>query len=152
MQWNVPLTKLLIANYRQMESQFANKTITQAHSFDDLATLMRSSGRIVVTGEQCKRRWMILTDTYKHIRDYNGTSGFDRREDFPYFELMEDIMGKKPECDPVSLASNLSGFKRKIVEDNIENFEEEDYANYVTSPTRKTSTAEAKKNAQVFYF
>ena len=79
-QWTISQTKLLIHNYCQMESQFANKTISQRQSFDDLAQLMRATGCPNVDGNQCKNRWFYLTDTYKHTKDYNAKSGFDRKD------------------------------------------------------------------------
>lgn len=84
--------------------------------------LLANNG-LLKTWISCKEKWKSLTRTYKiNLTKKNDTGRGPLT--WPYFNEMHKILYKKPEISPVSTASSISGYKKRILKD-MENESEE---------------------------
>ncbi|KAJ8911125.1 hypothetical protein NQ315_003300 [Exocentrus adspersus] len=61
--------------------------------------------KVTVSPQQCDTKWKGLVETYKNVKKHNDTSG-NNKKDWPYFELMDIALNKKPEINPVATCSS----------------------------------------------
>ncbi|XP_032687775.1 uncharacterized protein LOC116851953 [Odontomachus brunneus] len=73
-----------------------------------------------VTADQCCSKWKSLKRKYKQIKDNNNRSGAGKQQ-WVHFNSIDNIMKTRPEINPISLASNIGGFRMRKVE-NIEHY------------------------------
>lgn len=60
------------------------------------------------TAQQCDTKFKLLTSTYKQIIKENNTSGKETRH-WEYYDLMDEILYKKPEITSETTCSNRRG-------------------------------------------
>lgn len=71
-----------------------------------------------VTPDQCCSKWRSLKRKYKQIKDNNNHTGAANQR-WVHFNNIDNILKKKPEINPVSLASNIGGFRIRNVVPNV---------------------------------
>ena len=86
---------------RQLDSAKRNKPIFQRLQ-QDLAAL-----GFIRTWEQCRVKIKNLTATYRKLRDSNRRSGRGRA-DFPFYSIIDGVLGTRPATQPVNLLSRAS--------------------------------------------
>lgn len=68
------------------------------------------------TFSEIKAKWTSMKRTYKANFDKKNETGQGPIK-WPFFDKMHQIMFKKPEVQPVSVASSISEYKKRIAEE-----------------------------------
>lgn len=58
-----------------------------------------------MSGDQCDGKWKGLKQQYKKIKDHNSVSGNSNKH-WEYFDLMDEILNKRPEITPPATCSS----------------------------------------------
>ena len=90
-----------ISIQRQLDSATRNRLIFQRLQ-QDLAAL-----GFITTWQQCRVKIKNLTATYRKLRDSNRRSGRGRA-DFPFYSIIDGVLGTRPATQPVNLLSSTS--------------------------------------------
>ena len=90
-----------ISIQRQLDSATRNRLIFQRLQ-QDLAAL-----GFITTWQQCRVKIKNLTATYRKLRDSNRRSGRGRA-DFPYYSIIDGVLGTRPATQLVNLLSSTS--------------------------------------------
>lgn len=91
-----------------MEEKNSNK-FTKVQVFRKISNIFEENG-FKVTAQQCESKMKLLEQTYKNQLAQRKKTGEGRRE-WEYFDAMHDLLFKKPHITPVSIGSNLKGFR-----------------------------------------
>lgn len=108
-QWDTQSTKLLIEEVRNNITLLNNKNCLQKKIWKRIANKFVEKG-YNVTEEQCNVKWKNLKRKYKSVRELNNQTGRNR-ESWEYFDVIDDFINRRPEIAPVSIASNIYGFR-----------------------------------------
>lgn len=73
--------------------------------FEEIAKELRYKTKQNITTSHCENRWKHLERMYKKYIDNNNKTGRGRK-DFEYSEIMDEILGKKRNINPVILLSS----------------------------------------------
>ena len=74
-KWDENDVQLLIASYSQHKQQLKNGKLTKKQLFDRVARHFNSKSKVIVSGEQCLRKWNKLVQKYKEVEDNNKKTG-----------------------------------------------------------------------------
>nr|KAG5690445.1 hypothetical protein BaRGS_010072 [Batillaria attramentaria] len=105
---------LLIEAYRQKRHYLDDPTKRRSEMWTAISAIMRSKGH-VITPEACNKKMDNLRQRYKMIKDRNGRTGAGRSS-WPYFEKMDQVLGKDPDVTPPVVVSSLNGRKEADAE------------------------------------
>ncbi|KAF5301726.1 hypothetical protein FQR65_LT19199 [Abscondita terminalis] len=105
-KWPHAAILLLVEAYRNHERQMTTGKVSQKKVWEKIGALMREAGHIV-TGIQCMTKFNGMKRTYKAISDHNSKSGNNPRS-WPYYEIMQSLLGERPFMEPPSTASSSS--------------------------------------------
>ncbi|XP_047520457.1 uncharacterized protein LOC125059859 [Pieris napi] len=114
-RWNSPCVLLLLELYRSMEGTLNSGKISQKQVWNKISQDMKKKG-YDVTGPQCHSKIRSLKKTYKSTKDHNNKSG-NNRKTWQFYDIMDEIFGKKAWCNPVAVASS-TGLSLKEAENN----------------------------------
>ncbi|XP_032682070.1 uncharacterized protein LOC116849238 [Odontomachus brunneus] len=103
-RWSHAAVLLLLEEYRLCEKNMSSGKITQKRAWDQISKEMIGKGYFV-TGKKCSTRINTMKRTYKVVEDHNGKSGNNKRT-WPYYDIMESLLGKKPYMAPLSTLSS----------------------------------------------
>ena len=84
-------------------------------------SLLENGNDTIPTQQQIENRWKSMTHQFKKTAEHNNISGNNRKY-CRYYEELNDIMGFRPNVEPVSTVGTI---KRRN-EENEENFEHGD--------------------------
>lgn len=102
------MTKLLLTamnEYVESVTSPINK-----HVWKTIAACMNSNG-YNVSAENCNIKWTGMKNKYKTLKDASNQTGAAKQTKWEYYDIINDMLIKKPEIAPLSLASSLQGFK-----------------------------------------
>ncbi|KAK4882567.1 hypothetical protein RN001_005886 [Aquatica leii] len=71
---------------------------------------IRSPKVVSITWVQCDTKWKGLVRQYKVIKKHNDTSGNENKY-WKFYSVINDIMHKKPEIQPVAVCSSSRGLQ-----------------------------------------
>ncbi|XP_074108697.1 uncharacterized protein LOC141533612 [Cotesia typhae] len=94
---------MLIEEYRTNENNFTTGKISQKKLWKNVSDQLNTYGH-KITGPQCQSKFSGLKRTYKKIKDHNNKSG-NSAKTWPYFTLMDDLLGAKPNITPTATCS-----------------------------------------------
>ncbi|KAB0804627.1 hypothetical protein PPYR_01597 [Photinus pyralis] len=103
-RWSHEGILLLLDVYHTKSDLLVKGKIKQKLFWEQIASLINKKG-YNVTAKQCQTKLATLKRQYKKIKDYNNTSGNDRKE-WIYTEKMDELFGNKPWVEPVATASS----------------------------------------------
>ncbi|EZA53606.1 uncharacterized protein LOC113563384 [Ooceraea biroi] len=103
------MTKLLIEEIREHISLLNKKNSMQKKIWKEIASNLKKRG-YNITDEQYSVKWKNLKQKYKSVRNANNETD-SATVSWVYFDLIEELMKTTPEVTPVSLASNIRGFR-----------------------------------------
>jgi hypothetical protein len=107
--WTEPMVRAFIQLYHDYEHLMENKSTPSRAVWVKIASDMINLGHCV-TSEQCDGKFKSLKKRYKAIKDAAACTGAGRQRPWPYFDLMNNLMGNKPEMAPLATASSCQGF------------------------------------------
>ncbi|KAK4882186.1 hypothetical protein RN001_005505 [Aquatica leii] len=105
--WTDANVGLLIKLYKKYENEFKSgikKTI-----WNKVAESLCEVVGVSITWVQCDTKWKGLVRQYKVIKKHNETSGNENKY-WKFYCVINDIMHKKPEIQPVAVCSSSRGF------------------------------------------
>lgn len=103
-KWGHEAILLLIEEYRNRADDFVSGRVSQKKVWEAISKILRNKGHDV-TGPQCMSKFNGLKKTYKSTKDHNGKSG-NARKSWPYFDLIDGIIGTKSFMKPVATVSS----------------------------------------------
>lgn len=103
-KWPNDAILLLIEEYRLRVVDYHSGKISQKKIWAAIANQLIAKG-YNTTGPQCLSKFSGLKRTYKNIKDHNNKSG-NGLKTWPYFNLMDSLIGSKPYMSPVATASS----------------------------------------------
>lgn len=109
-RWSDKEIKLLIELFRENHEKLQDRKYKAKSVYLEMANHFER-----FTAEQVENKIKNIKKTYKSILDNNSKSGRGKIT-WPYFHIIDEILGNKPENSPLSIASNRSGFEKKNVE------------------------------------
>lgn len=104
--WTNESTLILINLIGEFDEQF--QTSIKKYVWMKISQILSDKLSTSITWQQCDTKWKGLLKIYKDIKEHNLTSGKNRRR-WEYFEVMNEILHKKPEITPVATCSNMKG-------------------------------------------
>lgn len=114
--WTHPATLLLISLYEQQKENFSSVNMTKKKAWELLARDMNSQG-YPLNGTQCSNKWKGMLKVYKDTLAHNKKSGAGRAT-CPYYAVLDELLRKYPNINPLSTASSSGGFKPPAVMPN----------------------------------
>ncbi|KAK9876213.1 hypothetical protein WA026_012514, partial [Henosepilachna vigintioctopunctata] len=112
-KWPHEAILLLLDEYEKRQNDFNSGRISKKKLWLDISAELKSHGHNI-TGPQCLSKFSGMKKTYKKNKDHNNKSG-NFAKHWPYFTLMDDLMGDKPSITPVAVCSS-TGKKRTLSE------------------------------------
>lgn len=104
--WTTQNTLLLIELCKNHDHEFQTKI--KKYVWEKVASAISKETGTSVTAQQCDTKWKLLTSMYKQILKHNNTSGKDAKH-WEYYDLMDEILHKKPEIQPEATCSTRRG-------------------------------------------
>lgn len=105
-QWNRNTTLIFLNLYKEYRKQVGTLKIKKLkRMYEEIAKEVRYKTKHNVTAANCENRWKHLERAYKKFIDNNKKTGRGRK-DFEYAEIMEEILGKKRNINPVVVLSS----------------------------------------------
>lgn len=104
--WNSDRTKLLINLVKQYETEFQTKM--KKTVWQKICTALCTYTGVQYSWTQCDTTWKGLQRTYKDKKLYNSTSGKARKA-WEFYDVMNDVLHKKPEITAVATFSSHEG-------------------------------------------
>lgn len=97
---------MLIELYKQHQNDF--ETSIKKHVWQKVTKLLSEQCHIKLDWTQCDTKFKGLKDNYKSVKKHNDTSGNNFKY-WIYFDLMDEILGQKPEMAAVFTCSSGRG-------------------------------------------
>ncbi|KAJ8915717.1 hypothetical protein NQ315_000651 [Exocentrus adspersus] len=116
--WTYDTTCFLINLVQEFDQEF-QRSIKKL-VWKKICNRLEKEMKVTVSPQQCDTKWKGLVETYKNVKKHNDTSG-NNKKDWPYFELMDIALNKKPEINPVATCSSSSGLKHNEEKENDSN-------------------------------
>lgn len=104
--WTPANTLFLISVVKEYDEEFSNGIKKMV--WPKVATKCAKKFNKNITAQMCETKWKTLKRTYKTIVLHNDTSG-QRRRHWEYYNVMNEILAKKPEITPTATCSGISG-------------------------------------------
>jgi len=99
-KWDDKHVLLLIDCYMKYKDMFCKPQQTKKKVFEKIAEEFNRVSDVVVSGEQCFRKWKKLESKQKEIEDNNSKTGREKKT-WKYHKEMEDCLGDNPSVKPV---------------------------------------------------
>lgn len=107
-KWVHEAILLLLTLYENNLEAFKSGKKTNKSIWTNIARQMEKDGYHFV-GEQCGIKFRNLKNTYKRIKDNNKQTGRGTIS-WPFYDRFDKIFGKSPDVNPISTASNSTGY------------------------------------------
>lgn len=114
-KWDKKETLLLLNKCMTYKEKFQNPKLQKKDIFKRISDEMKQGG-CHCTAEQCTNRMKTLLTKYKEVKDYNNTSGNDRKN-WEYYEAVRDYVGDRPTIEPIAGCSSLNIYQDKLAKD-----------------------------------
>lgn len=106
-QWTDAMTKVLLSEMHAHAESFTSPLNKQA--WKNIAASVNTYG-YNLTADNCNIKWNGMKKKYKMIRDANNRTGA-AKENWEYVDIMDTMLRRNPEMEPLSTASNVHGFR-----------------------------------------
>lgn len=104
--WTDKNIRMLIELYKQHEEEFENSM--KKLVWKKIANTLSNQTTINITWSQCDTKFKGLKEYYKTVKKHNDTSG-NNFKFWIYYDVMHEILGKKPEIVAAFTCSNAKG-------------------------------------------
>ena len=94
-KWDDNDVRLLIESYSQHKQLLKKGKLTKKQLFERVAHHFNTKSKVIVSGEQCLRKWNKLVQKYKEVEDNNKQTG-RANKDWKYMECMGDSPNVNP--------------------------------------------------------
>lgn len=98
-KWDDNDVRLLIESYSQHKQLLKKGKLTKKQLFERVAHHFNTKSKVIVSGEQCLRKWNKLVQKYKEVEDNNKRTG-RANKDWKYMDSMAECMGDSPNVNP----------------------------------------------------
>ena len=98
-KWDDKTVRLLIEQYRKFKHLLKQPKTKKKEVFDKIASKFNEAADVVVTGEQCMRKWFKLEGPFKKIEDNNKKTG-SANKSWKFHDLMDEVFGDSPKVHP----------------------------------------------------
>lgn len=105
--WNDAMVKLLLTEVNKHVQSFVSPINKQM--WKNIAASMNTHG-YNLSAENCNMKWTGMKKKYKMLIDANSKTGA-AKQTWEYFDIINDMLIKKPEIVPLSIASSSRGFQ-----------------------------------------
>lgn len=99
-KWEDKHVRLLIECYLKYKDQLGKPQQTKKKVFDKIAEEFNRVSDVVVSGDQCFRKWKKLESKQKEIEDNNSQTGREKKT-WKFHKEMEDCLGDNASVKPV---------------------------------------------------
>ena len=103
--WTDAASRLLLELYSQRQHQFGDPKVKKRTIWREISEQLKISGHNF-TPQQTENRWKTMTAAFRRVKDNNNRSGRQRKT-CPYEKELEDLLGDRPNVQPVCLAGSL---------------------------------------------
>ena len=107
--------QLLISCYADHKHLLGKGKNTKRDIFSRIAFSFNKQSELMVTGDQCMRKWIKLENKFKEIEDHNNQTGNNKKTMKHYDELSECI-GSDPRVSPVITLESDPGSAADVAE------------------------------------
>ena len=116
-RWDDKYVKLLISCYSDHKHLFGKGKTTKRDIFGKIAYSFNEQCDVMVTGDQCMRKWIKLESKFKEIEDHNNHTGNDKKT-MKFHEELSECLGSDRKVTPVlTLESANNGTEQSDSED-----------------------------------
>lgn len=98
-RWDDKYVKLLISCYSDHKHLFGKGKTTKREIFGKIACSFNNQSDVMVTGDQCMRKWIKLESRFKEIEDHNNHTGNDKKT-MKFYEELSECLGSDPKVTP----------------------------------------------------
>lgn len=106
-QWTDAMVKILLAEIQIHAESFTSPLSKQ--TWKNIAVSINTHG-YNLTADNCYIKWTGMKKKYKMIKDANNQTGA-AKQTWEYFDIVNGMLRKNPEIEPLSIASNIRGFQ-----------------------------------------
>ncbi|CAG9763600.1 unnamed protein product [Ceutorhynchus assimilis] len=101
---------LMLINLRiEHNTDFTSTTQKNDVTWKLISNKMKANG-FEMTPTQCNDKWRYLKGKYTAAKDNRGDKGSGEEPvDFPYYQIMDEFLGKKHNIKPIAVASSIRG-------------------------------------------
>lgn len=99
-RWDDKRVKLLISCYGDHKHLFGKGKATKREIFSRIAYSFNRQSELMVTGDQCMRKWTKLENKFKETEDHNNKTGNDKRK-IKFYDKLSECIGSDPKVTPV---------------------------------------------------
>lgn len=99
-RWDDKHVKLLISCYGDHKHLFGKGKTTKREIFARIAYSFNRQSELMVTGDQCMRKWTKLENEFKETEDHNNHTGNDKRK-IKFYDELSECIGSDPKVTPV---------------------------------------------------
>ena len=126
-RWEDKHVRLLIGSYMKFKDEFGKSS--KKKIFEKIAQEFNLHSDLIVTVDQCLRKWKKLESKQKEVEDNNSKTGRAKKT-WKYYQEMEECVGENPNVKPVfiyeaSSSSSMSGCSSQVNE-NLSSSDSED--------------------------
>lgn len=108
-KWSKNAISMLINLRIEYNKDFTSTTQKNDVTWKIISNKMKLHG-VYMTPTQCNDKWRYLKGKYVAAKDNRGDRGSGEEPmDFPYFQVMDDFLGKKHNVNPIAVASSIKG-------------------------------------------
>lgn len=115
-KWPHDAVLLLIEEYRIRAEDFSSGKVSQKKTWEEISDELNKKD-YNTTGPQCLSKFSGLKRTYKSIKYHNNKSG-NGLKTWPYFNLMDSLIGSKLYMNPVATVSSTGKRQSSSNDDN----------------------------------
>lgn len=147
--WTQNMIVLLISCYRKMTNDGQKEGVVKKTVFIEAAKRLNSVGMYPqVNWTQCQSKYNKLISKYKEHKDSQAQSGSGKKF-FEHYDIINEYMHNNPQIAPVSLTSNLKGFRERQDETNTSSSEEERLTKKVKKDRKIKKSKKSKKATEI---
>ena len=99
-RWDDKHVKLLISCYGDHKHLFGKGKNTKREIFSRIANSFNRQSKLMVTGDQCMRKWTKMENKFKETEDHNNQMGNDKRK-MKFYDELSECIGSDPKVTPV---------------------------------------------------
>lgn len=107
-RWDDKHVKLLISCYGDHKHLFGKGKTTKREIFSRIAYSFNRQSELMVTGDQCMRKWTKLENKFKETEDHNNQTGNDKRK-IKFYDELSECIGSDPKVTPVLTLESENG-------------------------------------------
>ena len=105
-RWDDKHVKLLISCYGDHKHLFGKGKTTKREIFSRIVYSFNRQSELMVTGDQCMRKWTKLENKFKETEDHNNQTGNDKRK-IKFYDELSECIGSDPKVTPVLMEQEV---------------------------------------------